>query len=212
MPGATNGSQAFAEKLRLRVMVGFRKSAVGSPVMPDVIVSATTAEDYAAFAAMIQECVEWSRERYAGDSWFVDAVFSHQSLDEELRALPIAYGPPKGRTLLAKADGEAIGCIAYRRLSDTICEMKRLYVRADGQGRGTGRRLSMALIDAAHEDGFELMRLDTANLLTEAIALYKSIGFRECAAYNAHPDALKPYIVFMDLRLGDRPPAVRTRA
>ena len=84
MPGATNGSQAFAEKLRL---VGFRKSAVGSPVMPDVIVSATTAEDYAAFAAMIQECVEWSRERDAGASWFVDAVFSHQSLDEELRAL-----------------------------------------------------------------------------------------------------------------------------
>ena len=180
--------------------------------MPDVIVSATTAEDYAAFAAMVREYVEWCRERYADDSWFIDAAFGHQSLELELQALPTAYGPPKGKTLLAKSNGEAIGCIAYRRLSDTICEMKRLYVRVGGQSRGLGRRLSAALIDVAREDGFELMRLDTAKLLTEAIALYTSLGFRDCPPYNEYPDALKPYIVFMDLRLGAASPQVRTRA
>jgi GNAT superfamily N-acetyltransferase len=178
----------------------------------DEIVAATTPEDYAAFADMVQEYVEWCRRRYADDSWFVDAAFSHQSLEHELQALPISYGPPKGRTFLAKTDGEPIGCIAYRRLSDTICEMKRLYVRAGGQGRGTGRRLSMALIDAAREDGFELMRLDTANLLTEAIALYTSVGFRACPPYNEYPDALKSYIVFMDLPLGGASPDARTCA
>ena len=126
--------------------------------------------------------------------------------------MPISYGPPKGKALLAKSNGEAIGCIAYRRLSDTICEMKRLYVRVGGQSRGLGRRLSVALIDVAREDGFELMRLDTAKLLTEAIALYKSLGFRDCPPYNEYPDALMPYIVFMDLRLGAASPQVRTRA
>ena len=180
--------------------------------MPDVIVSATTAEDYAAFAAMIREYVDWCRERYADDSWFIDAAFGHQSLELELRALPAAYGPPKGKILLAKSDDEAIGCIAYRRLSDTICEMKRLYVRVGGQGRGLGRRLSTALIDAAREDGFELMRLDTAKLLTEAIALYSSLGFRDCRPYNEYPDRLMPYIVFMDLPLGSTSAKVRTRA
>ena len=119
----------------------------------------------------------------------------------ELQALPISYGPPEGRTLLAKIDGDAVGCIAYRRLSDSICEMKRLYVRTGGQGLGIGRRLSLALIDAARQDGFELMRLDTASLLTEAIALYKSLGFRECPPYNEYPDEFRPYIVFMDLPL-----------
>ena len=180
--------------------------------MPDVIVSATTSEDYAAFAAMVREYVEWCRTRYASDSWFIDAAFSHQSLEQELQALAVSYGPPKGKTLLAKIDGEAMGCIAYRRLADNICEMKRLYVRPAGKGRGMGRRLSVALIDAAQEDGFKLMRLDTANLLTEAIGLYKSLGFRECAPYNEYPDELMPYIVFMDLPLGGISPDARTRA
>jgi hypothetical protein len=78
--------------------------------MPHMIASATTSADYAAFAAMIREYVEWCRKRYADDSWFIDAAFGYQSLEKELQTLPMSYGPPKGRTLLANADGEAIGC------------------------------------------------------------------------------------------------------
>ena len=110
-----------------------------------------------------------------------------------------SYGPPSGRAFLALSRDAVVGCIAYRELSDTVCEMKRLFVRKGGQGRGTGRRLCMALIDAARSDGYTLMRLDTANLLTEAIALYRSVGFRDCPAYNDYPDDLMPYFVFMDI-------------
>ncbi|MCG5479233.1 GNAT family N-acetyltransferase [Sinorhizobium alkalisoli] len=131
----------------------------------------------------------------------VDAAFSHQALDEELQTLSFSYGPPNGRTFLAAHGDEMLGCIAYRRLSDTICEMKRLFVRGSGQGRGTARRLCMAAIDAARSDGYTLMRLDTASRLTEAIALYRSIGFRDCPAYNMYPDALMPHIVFMEMPL-----------
>jgi GNAT superfamily N-acetyltransferase len=169
----------------------------------DVIIPATTSEHYREFGTMIREYVDWCRASYAGDDWLIDAVFGHQSLEAELQKLSSSYATPSGRAFLARSDNEMVGCIAYRRLSETICEMKRLFVRKAGQGRGMGRRLCMASIDAARNDGYTLMRLDTvSSLMTEAIALYRSIGFRDCSAYNTYPDDLAPHIVFMDLPLG----------
>jgi GNAT superfamily N-acetyltransferase len=168
----------------------------------DAIIPATTDAHYGEFATMVREYVEWCRERYAGDKWFVETVFGHQALDEELQSLASSYGPPKGRTFLAIVGGEVVGCVAYRKLSDTICEMKRLFVRKAGQGHGIGRRLCLTVIDAARDDNYALMRLDTANLLTEAIALYRSVGFSDCPPYHIYPDALMPYIVFMEKPLG----------
>ena len=170
-----------------------------------IVISAMTNEHYREFATMIGEYVEWCRERYAGDSQLVDAVFGQQSLEEELQELSSLYGVPSGGAFLARSGDEMAGCIAYRRLSDTICEMKRLFVRKVGQGRGMGRGLCTAVIDAARSDGYALMRLDTMSLLTEAIALYRSVGFRDCPPYNDYPDDIRPHIVFMDKPLaGDK--------
>ena len=64
-----------------------------------------------------------------------------------------------------------------------------------------------ALIATAKADGFHLMRLDTGNLLKEAIAMYQSIGFRECPAYHDYPAKLMPYLVFMEMPLKGNPVA-----
>jgi GNAT superfamily N-acetyltransferase len=167
----------------------------------ELIRAASTASDYDGFAGLVSEYVDWCRARYRQDEWFVDQVFGHQSLASELDALPAAYGPPNGRTLLAFRDGQLCGGGAYRRLADGTCEMKRLFVPTRSSGAGTGRRLCEALIRSAQTEGFGLMRLDTANLFTEAIALYKSVGFRECVPYHEYPQALMPYLVFMELPL-----------
>jgi ribosomal protein S18 acetylase RimI-like enzyme len=168
----------------------------------DAIFVVTSAQDYAAFAELVREYADWCRSRYREDSWFVDQALSHQSLDRELETLPAAYGAPKGKAFLARRGEEIVGCCAYRRLSDSICEMKRLFVPDRSRGHGTGRRLCETVITDARAQGFELMQLDTANLLTEAIALYESIGFRRCPPYNDYPEKLMAYMVFMELPLG----------
>jgi ribosomal protein S18 acetylase RimI-like enzyme len=175
--------------------------------VPDLIYTATTERDYAAFATLITEYVAWSRTRYASDAWFVEQVFGHQSLASELLTLSSEYGPPHGKTLLARRDGQIVGAGAYRKLADGTCEMKRLYVGEQFHGRGTGRKLCEALIAAARADGFHLMRLDTGNLLKEAIALYQSIGFRDCPPHREYPAELLPYLVFMELPLTPVPAA-----
>lgn len=158
---------------------------------------ATSEADYSAFGALIAEYVSWCRQRYAADPWLVDMAFSHQSLDRELAALSSSYGPPKGRTLIASDGNVVIGGVAYRALSPEVCEMKRMYVQASAAGRGVGRMLCAALLDLASRHGFTCMVLDTTRDMTEAISLYRSSGFTDCAPHIESPDRMKPMMVFM---------------
>jgi GNAT superfamily N-acetyltransferase len=165
------------------------------------IVRATSVDDYAAFGVLVREYVDWCRARYQHDAWFVDQALSHQSLDQELGQLAVTYGPPNGSTFLAR-DGETVcGCGAYHRMSDEVCEMKRVFVPERFRGKGYGRALCAEIIRSARAEQFKIMRLDTANLLVEAIGLYESFGFKRRSPYQSYPPKLMPYIVFMEMPL-----------
>lgn len=169
--------------------------------MADEIVLASTASDYEAFGGLIREYWEWLQVRYADLPGFIDAVGGHQALDAELDALAERYGPPEGKTLLAVRAGQKCGAIAFHDLHDGSCEMKRLYVPERFQGQGMGRRLCEALLEEATNDGYLLMRLDTGYQNAEAIAMYESLGFRECAPYREYPADLLTHLRFMEKQL-----------
>jgi putative acetyltransferase len=159
---------------------------------------ATSTADYDAFAEVCRAYFAWCRDRYSEMPWVVDEVFGQQSFDEELKVLAAKYGPPAGRTMIAVHDGQVVAGGAYRQLADGVCELKRLYVTDQARGHGLGRKLSDALMASARADGYGLMRLDTAHLLTEAIAMYGSMGFSRIAPYQDYPPHLMPYLVFME--------------
>jgi len=169
--------------------------------MADKIVVATTDGDYEAFGYLIREYWDWLHARYADLPGFVDAVGGYQALDAELKALPENYGPPEGKVLLAMRNGQVSGGIAYRDRHDGSCEMKRLFVPSRFQGHGTGRLLCQALLDIAADEGYSVMRLDTASQNSEALAMYKSLGFEECLAYHEYPTDLMTHLRFMEKSL-----------
>jgi len=164
-----------------------------------VIRPAAGAEDMATARRLFEEYATWLG---------LDLCF--QGFENELATLPGAYALPAGRLLFAvdatdvTGGGETVaGCIALRRLdkdsSGTACELKRLWVRPGNRGRHVGRALTAAALAAARDIGYATMKLDTlASLMPAAVALYRSVGFTDCAPYyhNPIPDAL-----YMECRL-----------
>ena len=108
---------------------------------------------------------------------------SFQKIDDELATLPTFY-----ETMLLAREPEGIaGCVALRRIDDATCEMKRLYIRPQFRGRGIGRKLVQAIIDAARTRGYARMRLDTLPTMTDAMKLYESFGFVDIPPYRYNP-------------------------
>jgi GNAT superfamily N-acetyltransferase len=66
--------------------------------------------------------------------------------------------------------------------------MKRLWVRAEHQGSGVGRRLAEAVVEAARERGYTAMYLDTMpHSMPAAYALYQAMGFVPVEKYVQNP-------------------------
>ena len=116
---------------------------------------------------------------------------SFQNFEEELASLPGKYAPPKGALLLARRiDGEPLGCVAMRPMSeDGCCEMKRLYVAPAARGSGVGLALVEAIVAAARHAGYREMRLDTLPTMTTALWLYERQGFVRIEPYYDTPIA-----------------------
>jgi GNAT superfamily N-acetyltransferase len=102
---------------------------------------------------------------------------------------PVELVPPSGLFLLARLDGEALGCAALKRIGAGIGEIKRMWVSPSARGLGIAQRLLDALEQHAAAMGLSTLRLDTNRTLVEARALYARNGYREIPAYNDNPYA-----------------------
>lgn len=129
---------------------------------------------------------EYTDMLVAGDPAF-RGYLDQQGYDEEAAHPERKYGPPWGRLYLARVDGAPAGCVALRRLDDRRCEMKRLYVRPAYRGQGLGHRLVAQVTRDARAIGYGSILLDTLPFLTDAIRMYRGLGFVDTPRYNDSP-------------------------
>lgn len=115
----------------------------------------------------------------------IDLAF--QNFEAEFNTLPGKYGSPHGILILALVDGKEAGCIALRKISEGICEMKRLYVRDDYRGLGIGKELITMIIEEARKLKYSYIRLDTLPMMKKAQDLYLSFGFYDIEPYVYNP-------------------------
>lgn len=127
--------------------------------------------------------VDAVRSLFAEYARSVDEPCCFAGFERELAELPRGF-----RALyIADDDGVAAGCVGLREVDRGTAEMKRLYVRSAWRGRGLGRALAQAAIEAARSAGYARIVLDSLPKMHEARALYRSLDFRETAPYLAQP-------------------------
>ena len=108
---------------------------------------------------------------------------------QSISAAPDELREPAGSFLVARLHGEPVGCGALKLHGRRPAEIKRMWVSSAARGLGVGRRLLAELEGRAGAHGVRTVRLETNRYLVEAIALYRSAGYREVAAFNAEPYA-----------------------
>jgi DNA-binding MarR family transcriptional regulator/predicted GNAT family N-acyltransferase len=97
--------------------------------------------------------------------------------------------PPAGCFVVARIDGEPVGCGGLKTLDATTGEIKRVWTARSARGIGVAGRIMQRLEERGREMGFSVLRLDTNKSLVEAQALYRKLGYQEIGRYNDNPYA-----------------------
>lgn len=109
-----------------------------------------------------------------------------------------ALEQPNVSFLVARNDGEIVGCCALVEAGNGTAEIKRMFVDPEARGLRIGKLMMNALVERARELELEAIRLETGISQPEAINLYRKAGFIEVEPFPPYkPD---PLSMFMELR------------
>jgi ribosomal protein S18 acetylase RimI-like enzyme len=125
---------------------------------------------------MLREYVAW-----------IGHDLAFQEIEFEIETLPGYYDRPGGALLVAEDSHRLVGMIALRALDQSVCELKRLFVRSHARGHGLGKDLVMHILEEAQRLNYDEIRLDTLPMMRHAQSLYASLGFEEIEPYYDTP-------------------------
>ena len=144
-----------------------------------VIAPVTGPEDGRAAVGLIRDFFDWLAGRYPELEALIAEYFEKQGIEAELDALSEGRTHPGGLCLLARLNGAPAGLLMMKPVTDSLCEMNRMYVADSARGHGVARALAARLFDEARKSGFTEMRLEALDAHHEALPLYLSLGFSD---------------------------------
>lgn len=165
------------------------------------ITPATSETDLDAVCELCWEYRAYLIERSPRERKVVETFYPEDKYAALMDTLAEYHARPKGIILLAKLNGQPVGCGMSYEIFPETAEIKRVYVRDAARGHGAGRQLCEALIDQARIDGHRRVVLDTSVSLTEARRLYDKLGFRERGPFYEVPPLAEGIICFYELDL-----------
>lgn len=80
---------------------------------------------------------------------------------------------------VAYCDDMPLGCVAFRKKTLEIGEVKRMFVKGEYRGRGISKCLLSIVEKHAKEQNCNALYLDTRITLKPAVFLYRNFGFVE---------------------------------
>jgi putative acetyltransferase len=119
------------------------------------------------------------------------AFYESKGTLDDMDDIQQTYFENDGIFLIMTDTDRIIGTGAIRKLDDTICELKRVWLLFEYHGKGFGYRIIQELFAFAREKGYQRIRLETdRDFQSRAYDLYKRLGFYEIPRYSQHQDEL----------------------
>ena len=100
-------------------------------------------------------------------------------IDKDLTDLNKYYFNNNGWFFVLEAEGKIIASSAICQMTNTQCELRKMYLLKEYQGSGVGKLLLEASIKKAIELGYKEMTLESNKILHTANAMYRKYGFEE---------------------------------
>lgn len=117
------------------------------------------------------------------------AFYESRGTLDDMDAIQQTYFENDGIFLVMTDDEKIVGTGAIRKLDDTICELKRVWLLFEYHGKGLGYRMIQELLAFARGKGYQRIRLETdRDGQRRAYKLYKRLGFYEIPRYSDHED------------------------
>jgi len=105
--------------------------------------------------------------------------YVERSLAEEISRIADYYRERQGSFWVAHAGGAFAGMFGLEACGDGAMELRRMYADPDLRRRGIARTMLVFAEDEARRAGAREMVLSTSELQKEALALYRTAGYRE---------------------------------
>lgn len=109
---------------------------------------------------------------------------------EENRAEYIPYNQLDDirNVIVAYDDDIPVGCASFKKYDDECAEVKRVFIKQEYRGKGISNKLMVLLENAAKEQGYRYLILESGEPLVAAMALYKKIGYKVIPNYGQYKD------------------------
>jgi len=107
----------------------------------------------------------------------------------------------EGQIIFVKTKDKIIGTTAIIKLNDRVCELTKMAISSDFQGKQAGRKLLNTAMHIARKNNYQKMVLFTSPKLEKAVALYKSAGFKEVGEIPKKQQVYKRCSIQMEINL-----------
>jgi len=106
-------------------------------------------------------------------------IVNPEKTDKDISDLDRYYFENNGWFAVIDDGVRIIGSYGIFKISNRVCELRKMYLLPEFQGRGLGRSMMEDALKQARELGYVEMVLETNTLLDKAIQLYSKFGFEE---------------------------------
>lgn len=110
-------------------------------------------------------------------------------IDEMSFTTAAEFEPPAGIFVVVLQEGRTVAGGGFRRLSNDVCEVKRLWTSPEYRRQGLAGVVLDALEAAASDTGYRIVRLETGPAQPEAEAFYESRRYERIPVYGRYSEA-----------------------